>query len=223
VFRLREFRDPKIDELANVLQNNEGKVLIFTQYRATADYVYRSLRDDENSPLTRDNSAVVKGGDENKQDIVRRFAPEAAGYQQTLSESGENELTYVVATDTLSEGVNLQDINRVVNYDLPWNPMRIVQRVGRIDRIGSTADKHVHNFYPDGDIEAAIKLLKRLQAKINDIALIVGKENNILDPNEDEILERAGVETQKTIGELRLRRSSSPCGSPGSRRLQRTR
>jgi len=204
VFRLREFRDPKIDELANVLQNNEGKVLIFTQYRATADYVYRSLRDDENSPLTRDNSAVVKGGDENKQDIVRRFAPEAAGYQQTLSESGENELTYVVATDTLSEGVNLQDINRVVNYDLPWNPMRIVQRVGRIDRIGSTADKHVHNFYPDGDIEAAIKLLKRLQAKINDIALIVGKENNILDPNEDEILERAGVETQKTIGELEV-------------------
>jgi len=100
--------------------------------------------------------------------------------------------------------VNLQDINRVVNYDLPWNPMRIVQRVGRIDRIGSTADKHVHNFYPDGDIEAAIKLLKRLQAKINDIALIVGKENNILDPNEDEILERAGVETQKTIGELEV-------------------
>jgi len=53
--------------------------------------------------------------------------------------------------------------------------MRIVQRVGRIDRIGSTEEKYVHNFYPDGDIEAAIKLLKRLQAKINDIALIVGK------------------------------------------------
>jgi hypothetical protein len=82
--------------------------------------------------------------------------------------------------------------------------MRIVQRVGRVDRIGSTADKHVHNFYPDGDIEAAIKLLKRLQAKINDIALIVGKENNILDPNEDAVLERAGVETQKTIGEIEI-------------------
>jgi len=106
--------------------------------------------------------------------------------------------------------VNLQDINRVVNYDLPWNPMRIVQRVGRIDRIGSTADKHVHNFYPDGDIEAAIKLLKRLQAKINDIALIVGKENNILDPNEDEILERAELRPRRPSGSWRLRRSSSP-------------
>jgi superfamily II DNA/RNA helicase len=204
VFSLREFRDPKIDRLAKVLQNHDQKVLIFTQYRGTADYVYRTLRDNPNSPLTAANSAVVKGGDENKQDIIQRFAPQASGYQSTLAESGETELQYVVATDTLSEGVNLQDVHVAVNYDLPWNPMRIVQRVGRIDRIGSTAEKHVHNFYPDGDIEAAIKLLKRLQAKISDIALIVGKENNILDPNEDQILEKAGVDTQKTIGELEV-------------------
>jgi len=204
VFSLREFRDPKIDRLANVLQSHDKKVLIFTQYRGTADYVYRTLRDNPDSPLTAGNSAVVKGGDENKQDIIQRFAPQASGYQSTLAESNETELQYVVATDTLSEGVNLQDVQVAVNYDLPWNPMRIVQRVGRIDRIGSTAEKHVHNFYPDGDIEAAIKLLKRLQAKINDIALIVGKENNILDPNEDQILEKAGVDTQKTIGELEV-------------------
>ncbi len=204
VFSLREFRDPKVDRLADVLNDHDQKVLIFTQYRATADYVYRTLRDNPNSPLTGANSAVIKGGDENKQAIIQRFAPEASGYQQTLAESGESELQYVVATDTLSEGVNLQDVHVVVNYDLPWNPMRIVQRVGRIDRIGSTAEKHVHNFYPDGDIEAAIKLLKRLQAKINDIALIVGKENNILDPNENQLLEKTGVDSEKTIGELQV-------------------
>ena len=204
VFSLREFRDPKIDRLADVLTNHNNKVLVFTQYRATADYVHRTLLNNPKSPLTDANSAVIKGGDENKQDIIQRFAPEASGYQQTLSESGESELQYVVATDTLSEGVNLQDVSTVVNYDLPWNPMRIVQRVGRIDRIGSNADKYVHNFYPDGDIEAAIKLLKRLQAKIDDIALIVGKENNILDPNEDQLLEQTGAETQKTIGELQV-------------------
>jgi hypothetical protein len=204
VFSLREFRDPKIDQLGEVLQTTDEKVLVFTQYRATADYVYRTLRNDPDTPLTEGNSAVVKGGDENKRAVIQRFAPEASGYQQTLAESGESELQYVVATDTLSEGVNLQDVHTVVNYDLPWNPMRIVQRVGRVDRIGSTAEKHVHNFYPDGDIEAAIRLLERLQAKINDIALIVGKENNILDPNEDQVLERAGVETQKTIGELEI-------------------
>ena len=205
VFSQREFRDPKIDRLADVLNGyDDEKVLIFTQYRATADYVHRTLLNNPESPLTEANSAVVKGGDDNKQDVIQRFAPEASGYQQTLAESGESELQYVVATDTLSEGVNLQDVSVQVSYDLPWNPMRIVQRVGRIDRIGSTADKYVHNFYPDGDIEAAIKLLKRLQAKINDIALIVGKENNILDPNEDQILEQTGVETEKTIGELQV-------------------
>ena len=205
VFSLRKFRDPKVERLADVLGGyDDEKVLIFTQYRATADYVYRTLLDNPDSPLMEANSAVVKGGDENKQDIIQRFAPEASGYQQTLAESDESELQYVVATDTLSEGVNLQDVSVQVSFDLPWNPMRIVQRVGRIDRIGSTEEKYVHNFYPDGDIEAAIKLLKRLQAKINDIALIVGKENNILDPNEDQILEKTGVETEKTIGELQV-------------------
>jgi len=205
VFSLREFRDPKIDRLSTVLSGyDDEKVLIFTQYRATADYVHRSLLNDPDSPLTDANSAVVKGGDDNKQDVIQRFAPEASGYQQTLAESSESELQYVVATDTLSEGVNLQDVSVQISYDLPWNPMRIVQRVGRIDRIGSTEKKYVHNFYPDGDIEAAIKLLKRLQAKINDIALIVGKENNILDPNEDQLLERTGADTEKTIGELQV-------------------
>jgi ERCC4-related helicase len=205
VFSLREFRDPKVDRLTDILNGyDDDKVLVFTQYRATADYVHRALLDDPDSPLTEANSAVVKGGDENKQDVIQRFAPKASGYKQTLAESGEDELQYVIATDTLSEGVNLQDVSVQISFDLPWNPMRIVQRVGRIDRIGSTEEKYVHNFYPDGDIEAAIKLLKRLQAKINDIALIVGKENNILDPNEDQILEKTGMEPEKTIGELQV-------------------
>jgi len=204
MFQLERFKDTKIKRLIDVLSEKNGKVVIFTQYRATADYVYERLLEHPQSPLNNSNSAVVKGGDRNKQKIVKRLSPEAAGYQSTLKETEETELDYVVATDTLSEGVNLQDVNTVVNYDLPWNPMKIVQRVGRIDRIGSTEDKFVHNFFPDGDLEAAIKLLKRLQTKIDDIALIVGKENNILDPNEDQIIEKAGVEKEKTIGELEL-------------------
>lgn len=204
VFRLREFRDPKIELLGEVLAEYDKKVIVFTQYRATADYVHRALLNNPNAPVTEGNSTVVKGGDENKQDVIKRFAPEASGYQELIAESDEEELQFVIATDTLSEGVNLQDVDVVVNYDLPWNPMRIVQRVGRIDRIGSTAKKYVHNFYPDGDIEAAISLLERLQAKINDIALIVGKENNILDPEENKVLSEAGVDPSKTIGELEV-------------------
>jgi superfamily II DNA or RNA helicase/HKD family nuclease len=204
VFELQDFRDPKIDRLSDVIGNRDGKILVFTQYRGTAEYVYRKLLNDPSTPLTGANSEVVKGGSGDKQGVINRFAPEASGTTQELSDSDQTELQYVVATDTLSEGVNLQDVHTVVNYDLPWNPMRIVQRVGRVDRIGTEAEKHVHNFYPDGDIEAAIKLLKRLQAKINDIALIVGKENNILDPNENQILNQTRAESEKTIGELEI-------------------
>ncbi|MFB6245480.1 MAG: helicase-related protein [Candidatus Nanohaloarchaea archaeon] len=201
VLDIESFKDTKADMLANVLSSIEGKAVIFTQYKATADYIYDILVDHPESPLNSSNSAKVKGGDKNKQRVVKQFSPGEEDIQSTIGEEA-TEIDYVVATDTLSEGVNLQDVNTAINYDLPWNPMRIVQRVGRIDRIGTTADKHVYNFFPDEDIEAAIKLLERLQAKIDDIALIVGKENNILDPDENEVLDRAGVEREKNIGEL---------------------
>lgn len=88
VFSLKRFRDPKIDELCEVIDSYDKKVLVFTQYRATADYVYQSLRR-ESDKVTASKSAVVKGGDENKQDIIKRFAPEASGYQSTLELSFE--------------------------------------------------------------------------------------------------------------------------------------
>ncbi|MFC7079478.1 hypothetical protein [Halorussus caseinilyticus] len=90
VFRLQRFRDPKIDELCEVIEEHDKKILIFTQYRATADYVYESLRR-KSDRVTDANSAVVKGGDDNKQEVIKRFAPEASGYQRTLAESGESE------------------------------------------------------------------------------------------------------------------------------------
>lgn len=204
IFSISEFKDTKVELLRDTLNDIEGKAVIFTQYKATADYIYDYLVNDPDSPVSQSNSAVIKGGDSDKREIVKRFSPGSAGYQSVLDEEGVSEIDFVVATDTLSEGVNLQDVNTVINYDLPWNPMRIVQRVGRIDRIGTEEDKQVFNFFPDEDLEAAIKLLERLRAKIDDIAMIVGKENNILDPNEDKVLDRAGVEKEKKIGEIEL-------------------
>jgi superfamily II DNA or RNA helicase/HKD family nuclease len=204
IFSISEFKDTKVELLRDTLNDIEGKAVVFTQYKATADYIYDYLVNDPDSPLSQSNSAVIKGGDSNKREIVKRFSPGSAGYQSVLDEEGVSEIDFVVATDTLSEGVNLQDVNTAINYDLPYNPMRIVQRVGRIDRIGTEEDKQVFNFFPDEDLEAAIKLLERLRAKIDDIAMIVGKENNILDPNEDKVLDRAGVEKEKKIGEIEL-------------------
>ncbi len=207
VFWAESFRDPKLGRLADLLNGYAGdeKVLIFSEFQTTAEYLYDALTDqDSAAPLTDRNSAVVTGNSSNKRKTVKRLAPEANNYTDVIEEGRDSEIDFVVATDTLSEGVNAQDVNVVINYDLPWNPTRIVQRVGRVDRIGSDEKKDVHNFFPDGDIEAAITLLERLQAKIDDIALLVGKENNILDPSEDKILEQVGADTEKTIGEAQL-------------------
>jgi superfamily II DNA or RNA helicase/HKD family nuclease len=207
VFWAESFRDPKLGRLADLLNGYAGveKVLIFSEFQTTAEYLHDALTDQDNAaPLTDRNSAVVTGNSSNKRKTVKRLSPEANNYTDVIKEGRDSEIDFVVATDTLSEGVNAQDVNVVINYDLPWNPTRIVQRVGRVDRIGSDEEKEVHNFFPDGDIEAAITLLERLQAKIDDIALLVGKENNILDPSEDKILEQVGADTEKTIGEAQL-------------------
>jgi len=207
VFRAGSFRDPKLGRLADLLNSYAGdeKVLIFSEFQTTAEYLHDALTgQDSASPLTGRNSAVVTGNSSNKRKTVKRLAPEANSYTDAIEEGRDSEIDFLVATDTLSEGVNTQDVNVVINYDLPWNPTRIVQRVGRIDRIGSDEEKDVHNFFPDGDIEAAITLLERLQAKIDDIALLVGKENNILDPSENKVLEQVGADPEKTIGEAQL-------------------
>ncbi len=84
-----------------------------------------------------------------------------------------------------AEGVNLQDCSVIVNYDLPWNPMRLVQRVGRVDRIGSTDRTSVFNIAPDIDLEAFLSLLGKLETKISDITRMVGKESYTLSEDEE--------------------------------------
>ena len=85
---------------------------------------------------------------ETRNNVVRRFAPLASGAQSVVGTN--REIAVLISTDVLSEGQNLQDANCVVNYDLHWNPTKMVQRVGRIDRLGSPhSEIAVHNFFPD--------------------------------------------------------------------------
>lgn len=202
-----DYDDNKIDRLHGILSKySNEKILIFTQFQATAEYLYYHLKNTGNRYVE-----VVVGGETtasgrwvsykeegqirqkslSKRDYkVRLFSPKS--YNFTL-EPDEKEIDILISTDTLSEGVNLQDCSLIVNYDLPWNPTRIIQRVGRVDRIGNTNRITVFNFFPDEDIESLLNLLEKLQNKIKDIATIVGKENGILS-GEEEI-------NVKTIGE----------------------
>src|SRR5665811_1429687 len=94
--------------------------------------------------------------------ILAGFAPDTAG-----TEHSENKYDLLLTTDVLSEGVNLQQAGRVVNYDLPWNPMRIVQRHGRIDRIGSPhAVIYLDTFFPSDNLDALLHLEERLHRKL---------------------------------------------------------
>jgi hypothetical protein len=91
----------------------------------------------------------------------------------------------VVATDVLSEGLNMQDCDTIINYDLHWNPVRLIQRFGRIDRIGSTHDKvYGLNFLPESKLDKHLDLKDRLEQRIKEIQETIGEDSAILDPTE---------------------------------------
>ena len=187
--------DPKLKKLEEIISDMPWKkILIFTQYADTAEYLYYNL-----SKFASDNNIVLdcimgdqerNAGNKTIDQIakIERFAPTA---NRAMVEP-KDEIGILIATDTLSEGVNLQDCSVIINYDLPWNPMRMVQRVGRVDRIGSTSRTTVYNIIPNKELEAFLSLLENLESKIDNITSIVGKESYIL--SEDEELD------PKTIG-----------------------
>lgn len=169
--------DDKLKTLKDVLSKppmNTEKVLIFTQYADTAEYLYQNLKDSDVRRIT--------SKEKNRLSVIRRFAPQSNRYE--LKE-GEQEIRILVSTDILSEGLNLQDAFIVINYDLHWNPVRLIQRIGRLDRIGALTDVvYVHNFFPETKLEDHLHLKERIQNRIDDIHRTIGEDERILDKTE---------------------------------------
>ncbi len=158
---------------------NEGKCLIFTQYADTARYLFENLNPDGK----RDEVDVIYSGDKSKERAVGRFAPKANPEYQF--QGGESELFTLIATDVLAEGLNLQDGDKIINYDLHWNPVRLIQRFGRIDRIGSKHDViYGFNFLPETGIEQNLGLQQILHHRIQEIHDTIGEDAAILDKSE---------------------------------------
>jgi len=175
-------KDAKLQVLKELLSSeplSKGKCLIFTQYADTAQYLFENL----NPHQKRDDIDVIYSGDKSKARIVGRFAPKAN--PEYRFRPGESELFTVVATDVLAEGLNLQDCDKVVNYDLHWNPVRLIQRFGRIDRIGSEHDVvYGFNFLPETGIDRHLGLRAKLRNRIREIHETIGEDSAILDPAE---------------------------------------
>ena len=158
---------------------NEGKCLIFTQYADTARYLFKNI----NPNGDRDDIDVIYSGDKSKERVVGRFAPKAN--PEYRFQRGESELSILIATDVLAEGLNLQDGDKIINYDLHWNPVRLIQRFGRIDRIGSEHDViYGFNFLPETGIEQNLGLREILQQRIQEIHDTIGEDAAILDNSE---------------------------------------
>ena len=173
--KLRELRRVLAEKVREAPRDREGrpnrKALVFTTFSDTAKYLYENLEDDARAADT--GMALVAGSAGNRatagstrfEDILARFSPRSQG-GMVDSETG-GEIDIVIATDCLSEGQNLQDCDLVINYDIHWNPVRLMQRLGRIDRIGS-ANRQVRmiNFWPTKDLDRYLDLKNRVEARM---------------------------------------------------------
>jgi Helicase conserved C-terminal domain/PLD-like domain/SNF2-related domain len=194
-------RDAKLDRLKRLIQdkhdnptlNKDGqenrKVLIFTAFGDTAAYLYDKLHDQVYTDLGL-HIAMVRGsgknattyGKTNFEEILIHFAPRAKQRDAIASLPNEAEIDILIATDCISEGQNLQDCDYLVNYDIHWNPVRIVQRFGRVDRIGSrNAAVQLVNFWPTDDLDGYINLKNRVEARMALVDLSATAEDNMLD------------------------------------------
>jgi Helicase conserved C-terminal domain len=204
--------DAKLQQLKSLLENDlhGQKVIIFTYYKDTARYLYRVLMSDDNTawregignPHIRRIDSTVRTTDRTR--VTENFAPVANGHPEISGT--DQEIDILISTDVLSEGQNSQDCGYLINYDLHWNPTRMVQRAGRIDRLGSSFDTlSIYNMFPERALEELLGLVRSLTAKIEVInqtgfldASVLGE---VVTPRDFNTLKRIADEDNSVIEE----------------------
>ena len=197
-------RDGKLAELKRLIQekvespttNRDGKtnrkVLVFTAFADTARYLYQYIAPWAKKQL-RIHTALVCGdggnatslGRTDYDDILTNFSPLAKRRAEQAAQfpNQREEIDLLIATDCISEGQNLQDCDLLINYDIHWNPVRIIQRFGRIDRIGSRNDSvQLVNFWPVADLDHYLRVKQRVEARMALVDLAATQTDNLLDP-----------------------------------------
>ena len=194
--KLQEIKAHIRDRVQHPTTDKDGrinrKLLVFTTFKDTAEYLDENLADLASELGL--NMAMVSGdvtrtasGPNNFNAILTNFAPRAHGQANST-----NEIDLLIATDCISEGQNLQDCDTVLNYDIHWNPVRIIQRFGRIDRIGSRNESvRMINYWPTKDMEVYLRLQSRVQARM---ALADATASGDDDPLNDDPAEQIQIE-----------------------------
>jgi hypothetical protein len=180
----------------NKLGQANKKVLVFTAFADTAIYLYEALEHWARKDLGI-HIALVGGGGNTRttfgsnafNQILTNFSPRSKQRSKISSMPQTDEIDLIIATDCISEGQNLQDCDYLVNYDIHWNPVRIIQRFGRIDRIGSVSHSvQLVNFWPTEDLNKYINLKNRVEARMALVDIAATFEDNILQNEEIEEL-----------------------------------
>lgn len=198
--------DSKLKELLSVISNkienpingNNKKIIIFSAFADTAEYLYENVsaiikeKYHLNSAIitgTIDGKTTIKGFKASLNNVLTCFSPISKN-RDVLMPNNAPDIDILIATDCISEGQNLQDCDYLINYDIHWNPVRIIQRFGRIDRIGSK-NKYIQlvNFWPDMDLDEYINLKGRVETRMKISILTSTGDDNLIDPDEKGDLE----------------------------------
>lgn len=222
IFMLKDItpeHDTKLQQLVADLKNKfehpingtNKKVLIFTAFADTANYLYEQLSD----RILNDcglHTALITGSTEGKctlpklkctfNDILTYFSPISKD-RDAIHPDDTREIDVLIATDCISEGQNLQDCDYLINYDIHWNPVRIIQRFGRIDRIGSRNEViQLVNYWPDMELDDYIKLKGRVESRMKATVITSTGDDNLLSVDEKGDLEYRRNQLKKLQNEV---------------------
>lgn len=194
------------NKIENPINQNNKKIIIFTAFADTANYLYEELKDFNLSLQLQ--TAKITGSDINKStlninnefnNLLCYFSPKSKN--KTLKPN-EKELDILIATDCISEGQNLQDCDTLINYDIHWNPVRIIQRFGRVDRIGSKNEFiKLINFWPQISLDEYINLKNRVETRMFMVDTTATGEDNVL-TNKSSEMEFRKTQLQKLQNEV---------------------
>lgn len=211
--------DSKLQKLLEVIQNkidcpinaDNKKIIIFTAFADTAEYLYKNVSGYAKSNFGI-NTAMITGSVDGKttaplknkdlNTVLTCFSP--VSKDRDLFESiPKCDIDILIATDCISEGQNLQDCDYLINYDIHWNPVRIIQRFGRIDRIGSK-NKYIQlvNFWPDVTLDEYINLKAKVETKMKIVDMTATGDDNILSEDEKTDLEYRKAQLEKLKNEV---------------------
>lgn len=185
--KLKDLKKLINDKIQKNLNSGNNKVVVFTAFADTANYLYDCLLSWVKNDLKL-NIALVAGsqtkttfGKNEYNNILTNFSPISKNRDKMKSMPKEGTIDILIATDCISEGQNLQDCDYLINYDIHWNPVRIIQRFGRIDRLGCKNDKiQLVNFWPTKDLDNYINLKERVEARMALVDVTATADDNVL-------------------------------------------